>query len=236
MAAHLQVQAARWLTHPDAAQIPALLHAWSGTHLGQWGVLRDQNAQGQWVSEWWDAPASAWRERADDELPDHLVATFRVSRPYTVSASPVFALIREEILAHRKILREVVLGGVMINVVALAISFYSRQVYDRVSPTGASQTLLVLTLGVLLALIFDRAAKRVCSSLFERLIDRVDPRLARAVYLRFLSVRLDQLPPSVGGLAAQLRATKRCGDFLPASPPTCWWMRPSRCCSCSSLG
>ncbi len=214
VAAHLQVQAARWLTHPDAAQIPALLHALSGTHLGQWGVLRGKNAQGQWVSEWWDAPASAWRERADDELVDHLVATFRVSRPYTVSASPVFALIREEIFAHSKILREVVLGGVMINVVALATSFYSMQVYDRVIPTGASQTLLVLTLGVLLALIFDLAAKRVRSSLFERLIDRVDQRLARAVYLRFLSVRLDQLPPSVGGLAAQLRGYETVRGFF----------------------
>ena len=43
----------------------------------------------------------------------------------------------------------------MINIVALATSFYSMQVYDRVIPASATQTLLVLTLGVLFAIILS---------------------------------------------------------------------------------
>jgi len=205
VAAHLQVTAARWLKAPDAARMPALVYARHGEQVGQWGVLRGQNGQSQWVSEWWDAQERRWRERADDALPDHEIATFRLSRPYMVSASPVYQLIRDEIFSHGKLLGEAAIGGLMINAVALSVSFYSMQVYDRVIPTAASQTLLVLTLGVMAALLFELVAKRVRSSLFERLTDQVDQRLSRTIYLRFLSIRLDQLPQSVGGLAAQMR-------------------------------
>ncbi len=214
VAGHLQVRPAKWLDAPHPAIVPALIHALHGEKVGQWGVLRGQNAQGKWVSEWWDAQPGRWSERADEALPDHEIATFRLSRPYTVSASPVYQLIREEIFSHSRLLREAVIGGLMINVIAMAVSFYSMQVYDRVIPTGASQTLLVLTLGVMVALLFDLAAKRLRSSLYESLIDQVDKRLARTVYLRFLSIRLDQLPPSVGGLAAQMRGYETVRGFF----------------------
>jgi ATP-binding cassette subfamily C protein LapB len=88
------------------------------------------------------------------------------------------------------------------------------QVYDRVVPTGASQTLLVLTLGVLGIIVFELIAKGVRSSLYERLVDQVDQRLARTIYLRFLSIRLDQLPQSVGALAGQMRGYETVRSFF----------------------
>ena len=212
--AHLQVSAARWLEAPDAARVPALVYARHGEQVGQWGVLRGQNAQGQWVSEWWDSATQGWQECADPALSDHAFATLKLSRPYVASKSQVYQLIRDEIASHRKLLREAVLGGLMINVVALATSFYSMQVYDRVIPTSAAQTLLVLTLGVLAAIVFELVAKRVRSGLYERLIDEVDQRLSRTINLRFLSIRLDQLPQSVGGLAAQMRGYETVRGFF----------------------
>jgi len=92
----------------------------------------------------------------------------------------------------------------MATFLALGISFFSMQVYDRVIPSSAMQTLLVLTSGVLIAIFFEWLIKHVRSQLYETLIDQVDQRLARNVYLRFLSVRLDQMPSSVGALASQI--------------------------------
>ena len=212
---HLQVSPAGWLSHPDAAKVPALVYGLTGAHQeGSWGVLRGQNGQGQWISEWWDAPSSRWLERSDAQLAHHAIANFKLSRPFSTSNSPVYQLVRDEIFSHRKVLGEAVLGGLMINLVALATSFYSLQVYDRVIPTAASQTLLVLTLGVLFAILFELVAKRVRSHLYERLIDQVDQRLARTIYLRFLAIRLDQLPQSIGGLAAQLRGYETVRGFF----------------------
>jgi ATP-binding cassette subfamily C protein LapB len=216
VAAQLQLAPPAWRQVPDAARLPALVHGPGDAPGGEWGVLRGQNAQGQWISEWWDDSQRRWQEHADAAPPGQAFASFKLSRPYVASRSPVWALIRDEILANRRLLLEAAVGGLMINVVALATSFYSMQVYDRVIPSSAAQTLLVLTLGVLLAIVFELVAKRVRSGLYERLIDRVDQRLARTVYLRFLSIRLDQLPQSVGGLAAQMRGYETVRGFFTA--------------------
>lgn len=214
---HLQVKAARWLSGPDASKVPALLYTLAGEKgQGQWGVLRGQNAQGQWISDWWDAVNNRWNECADAKLDSHAVAIARLAPPFSASSSPVYQLIVDALFANAGVLREAVVGGVMINLVALVTSFYSMQVYDRVIPTAASQTLLVLTLGVLGAILFEVVAKRVRSRLYERLIDEVDQRLARTVYLRFLSIRLDQMPQSVGALASQMRGYETVRGFFTA--------------------
>jgi ATP-binding cassette subfamily C protein LapB len=214
VASHLQVASARWLKTPDAAKLPALMYATGGNAQGQWGVLRGQNAQGLWVSEWWNTNTQSWQEQADAGLEVFVLATFRLAPPYVAGHSPVYQLIRQEVFSHHSLLRDAVIGGLMINVIALATSFYSMQVYDRVIPSSATQTLLVLTLGVLVAICFELVAKRVRSNLYERLIDAVDQRLSRLIYMRFLSIRLDQLPQSVGGLAAQMRGYESVRSFF----------------------
>jgi ATP-binding cassette subfamily C protein LapB len=76
------------------------------------------------------------------------------------------------------------------------------------------QTLMVLTLGVIGLALFELVVRHVRSSLYERLVDQVDQRLARTVYLRFLGVRLDQLPHSVGSLASQMRGYETVRGFF----------------------
>jgi ATP-binding cassette subfamily C protein LapB len=210
VARHLQVSGARWLKTPDPAITPVLLFRPDG----ECGILRGKNGQDQWVSEWWDPLENRWREQADDVLAGHQAASLRVARPYAAHASPLFQLIRHEIFSHRATIREVVLCGLMINVVTMIASFYSMQVYDRVIPTGGTQTLLVLTLGVLAVAGFELVARRLRSGLYEKLVDQVDQRLARTVYLRFLGVRLDQLPHSVGSLASQMRGYETVRSFF----------------------
>lgn len=209
---HLQIAPARWLGRAEPSAVPALIYqAPRG-----WGILRGQNGQGRWVCEWVDTQAHKWDETVLDAatLRGAQIARLRLLKPFEASRSPVLRLVREELLTHKRMLIDAALGGMVINLIALATSFYSMQVYDRVVPTGASQTLLVLTLGVVFATLFELVAKRVRSGLYERLIDEVDKRLARAVYLRFLSIRLDQLPSSVGGLAAQMRGYEAVRGFL----------------------
>jgi len=209
---HLQVKAAKWPKSADASAVPALLH-----HPERgWGLLRGLNAQGQWVAEWLDAEGQKWNEvqLTSLTLQDCQIARVRLLKAYEASKSPVLRLIKEELLANKKMLLDAALGGIVINLIALATSFYSMQVYDRVVPTGASQTLLMLTLGVVFATLFELVAKRVRSHLYENLIDQVDQRLSRAVYMRFLAIRLDQLPGSVGALAAQMRGYESVRAFL----------------------
>lgn len=209
---HLQVKPPKWLRRADASAVPALLH-----HPERgWGLLRGLNSQGQWVAEWMDFEAQKWNEvvLTPVTLQDCQIARARLLKSYEASKSPVLRLIKDELWSNKKMLLDAALGGIVINLIALATSFYSMQVYDRVVPTGASQTLLVLTLGVVFATLFELVAKRVRSHLYENLIDQVDQRLSRAVYMRFLAIRLDQLPSSVGALASQMRGYESVRAFL----------------------
>ncbi len=210
VARHLQVSPARWRDSPDASALPALI----ASPDGQWGILRARNAAGQWISDWFDSVAQRWKEQAHDAYPGHQIATLKLLPPYRASQSPVLRLTVDEVLSHRTLLAEAAVGGLLIAFLGLLTSFYSMQVYDRVIPSGATQTLLVLTLGILLVIGLEYVAKRVRSRLYDHLIDRVDQRLARTVYLRFLGIRLDQLPPSVGSLAGQLRGYESVRGFL----------------------
>ena len=207
---YLQIKPAKWLKAPDAAAVPALLYS---DEQG-WGLLRGIDARGQWVCEWFDVTSQKWVESAVGDWQCCQIARLRLAKPFDASKSPVFSLIKTEVFAHKKVLFEGAMGGVVVNLLALGASFYSMQVYDRVVPTGASATLLVLTLGVIFAALFELVAKHVRSGLYEQLVDQVDKRLSRAIYMRFLAIRLDQLPSSVGGLAAQLRGYEAVRSFL----------------------
>lgn len=216
----LQVAKATVLTYVDETHTPALLF---DEVLTEWGILRGKDAQGAWISEWFDEKIGmgAWVERKIDADMERIQAfRLRLAKPYTASNSPVFQVIKHEIFAFRKPLVEALFGGVTINLVGLATSFYSMQVYDRVIPTGAAQTLLVLTAAVLFAVLFELLAKHIRSGLYDRVVEEVDKRLSRKVFSRFLALRLDQIPRSVGSLSSQLRGYETVRGFLTTATTT----------------
>jgi ATP-binding cassette subfamily C protein LapB len=210
IAEHLHLPRPHWLEEADMSAMPLLMLASDG----QWHILRGKNYKNQWVSERLDAETHNWIEDAHNEITDFTFVTIKLNKPYVVSTSQVFSLIRKEVFSDQKFLVEVLLGGLLVNIVALVISFYSMQIYDRVIPSNALQTLFVLTLGVIVATLFDFFVKQTRAHLYEKRVDHVDHRLARAIYMRFLAIRLDQLPQSVGALASQMRGYETVRSFL----------------------
>lgn len=211
VAVSLGAPSPKCLERMEVAHVPALVNSPLSK---RWGVLRGLNAQQQWVLEWFNPNGSREAEESRDTVDGLDLFTMKLSPLFVASKSPSFQLIRSELLGARKFLMEAALGGAIINLVALGAAMYTMQVYDRVVPTGAISTLQVLTLGVFIAIIFEFVAKLVRSKIHDRLIDQVDRRLARGVYLKFLNTRLDQMPASVGGLSAQMRGYETVRSFL----------------------
>lgn len=198
------------LVEVDPSQVPALV--WDKS--GGWGVLIGHNALENWVAEYFDEQTQSWSESVLYSLDTYFVAKAVLTRNFSFEGSGAFQLIKQEMFSKRKVLIEAALGGVAINIIALGASLYSMQIYDRVMPTGATSTLMVLTLGVLIAIIFELAAKISRSKLHDRVIDSVDAKLSRAIFLKFLSIRLDQMPIGVGTVAGQLRGYETVRAFL----------------------
>lgn len=211
----LQVKQFAWIdVHKlELFQLPVLLV--SKEHVA---VLRARNSKGEWIVESPSEDGSGWTETTEIDLSDSQVCQIQFAAPRTLDYEPIIGIIRSSMLSNRKRLIEIILGGVMINIVALATSLYSMQVYDRVIPSSAQETLLALTIGVFLSIFFEFAAKFVRSKLNEQLADAIDAQLAKAIYTRFLNVRLDQLPSSIGGLASQLKGYETVRSFLVSVP------------------
>lgn len=181
-----------------------------------WGILKSQNSKGEWVGEWLSAESKSWLELVIDDLAEYEIFSLKTKKKLDVSNSRIFQMVKSEIIIHKKWLIDASLAGVFINVIAVSSAFYSMQVYDRVVPTGALQTLMVLTIGILVLTVLDFVSKLVRAGLYEKLIENIDRRLSRDVYKRFLSLRMDQLPKSVGSLASQMRGYESVRSFLSA--------------------
>ncbi len=179
-----------------------------------WGVLKGVNAKGEWIGEWFSLEKNNWLEVAISDLSHYKVFKLKMKKKFNASKSQIFQMVKTELLTHKKWLIDAGIAGVFINIVSVVSAFYTMQIYDRVVPTSAKQTLLVLTLGVFFIILMEFIAKLVRFSLHEKLIDNVDRRLSRDVYKRFLALRMDQLPKSVGSLASQMRGYESVRSFL----------------------
>jgi len=192
---------------PDAARLPAL--TWIPG--AGWAIVRALSPQNQWLV---DLQGILRAVPTDQPLP--CVRLILPEGNTDETKQPARRMIRAEFVKQKPTIIEAGLAGVLINLLALAVSLYSMQVYDRVIPTQGYATLAVLTLGVAIALLFDIVIKFARSHLMESAITQMDSSLSRQIFARFLNVRLDQLPGSVGSLSAQLRGYETIRGFLSA--------------------
>lgn len=122
------------------------------------------------------------------------------------SAQSVFI---SAIYGRRRHLYVAILATVAINLIALATSFFTMQVYDRVIPLGSFSTLAVLAFGVVVALAFDFILKVARAKLLEEASLDIDKEVSEFFFIKAEAVRLDERPPSVGTFAAQLRGLEQ---------------------------
>jgi ATP-binding cassette subfamily C protein LapB len=118
------------------------------------------------------------------------------------------------ILKRKTIIVDATIATIVINLIALATSIYSMQVYDRVIPRAGYATLLVLTAGMVFALIVDAVIRNTRAMMIDREAGNIDSEISEFFYARMQSVRLDARPASVGTMAAQLRGTDQVRSLM----------------------
>ncbi len=127
------------------------------------------------------------------------------------------SLLKQNIIEHKSIVIEAVIASFIISLLALAVSLFSMQVYDRVIPTRSEYTLIILSSGVGLVILFEAFMKFARSRVMDRMVVGMDQNLSRSIFERLLKVRIDKMPNSVGSLAAQLRGYEQVRSFFTAS-------------------
>jgi ATP-binding cassette, subfamily C, bacterial LapB len=112
------------------------------------------------------------------------------------------------------------IGAALINIFGLFASLYTMTVYDRVVPTGAFGSLIGLTIGMVIVIIFDFAMKGLRAYFVDVAGSRVDQRIGRAIFAKLLAMRLDQRKGSIGGLSGIVREVDTIREFFASATIT----------------
>lgn len=151
---------------------------------------------------------------------DELVAVdvvFPASGQRIALGTGALGIVRSAIMRRKRMLAEVALATVTVNVIALAVSIYSMQVYDRVIPSNGFSTLSVLTAGVMLALFIDFLTRNARAFLLDSEAAAIDAELSEYFFQRMQSVRLDAQGGGIGTMAAQMRGLEQVRSVLSAA-------------------
>ncbi len=196
------------LEQPDAAFLPLLAYR---QDIG-WGVIDSQTPQKTWNFRQENNHVHTHR----DELA--LVLRIRLKDDHIKQRNTSFSdLLKSDLGNYKGILFEAIIATFLINMLALAVSLFSMQVYDRVIPTRSEYTLIILASGVFLVILFEAFMKFSRSRIMDKVVVGLDQYLSREVFQRLLKVRIDQMPGSVGSMAAQLRGYEQVRSFFTAS-------------------
>lgn len=195
------------LDAPDAAYMPLVAEH---KQLG-FGRIVQQPQENQWLFV-----QSSGTHRVDGQ-DIVMVAKVAIDADRENEQVTFQSLLKKSILQHRSVVFEAMIASFLITLLALAVSMFSMQVYDRVIPTRSEYTLIILASGVALVILFEAFMKFARSKVMDRLVVGMDQDLSRSVFERLLKVRIDQMPGSVGSLVAQLRGYEQVRSFFTAS-------------------
>lgn len=109
---------------------------------------------------------------------------------------------------------QVILATFIINFLALVSSLYVMNVYDRVIPNKSYETLWVLSIGVILAISFEFAAKMIRGHLTDIAGKKADLIISSAIFRRVMSLDLAERPASSGSYANNLREFESVREFM----------------------
>lgn len=108
----------------------------------------------------------------------------------------------------------VAIAAALINIFALFTSLYTMTVYDRVIPTSAFGSLIGLSIGLFIVMIFDFIMKGLRGYFVDVAGSRLDQRIGRAIFAKILAMRLDQRRGSIGGMSAIVREVETIREFF----------------------
>ncbi|EED36944.1 hypothetical protein NOR51B_2897 [Luminiphilus syltensis NOR5-1B] len=122
--------------------------------------------------------------------------------------------------ANLPVYRDVLFAAFFINVFALALPLFTMNVYDRVVPNAAFETLWMLAIGVFIVLVADLVLKMLRSYFLDLASRRVDVELSSKIMEQTMGMRLEHRPASVGSFAVNLRSFETLRDFITSATVT----------------
>jgi len=118
------------------------------------------------------------------------------------------------------IYRDVIIASILVNVFALVSPLLVMNIYDKIVPNLAFESLWVLAIGASIAYIFDLILKQLRAYLIDVAGKKIDVQTSSKLYAKVIGTSLEKKAPSVGGMAKQLGEFDSVREFLSSATIT----------------
>ena len=109
---------------------------------------------------------------------------------------------------------QVIIAATLTNFLGLSSSIFIMVVYDRVVPNEAIESLIALTIGLLIAMSFEFIIKTLRAQFVDRASKKADQRMSRLIFDKILNMRLDTGSKKSGALASVVREFDTLREFF----------------------
>jgi ATP-binding cassette subfamily C protein LapB len=128
---------------------------------------------------------------------------------------PRFATwLTKPMLANKSTYIKVAAAAAMISIFGLVSSLFTMTVYDRVVPNNATDSLIALSIGLGIVIIFDFIMKTLRAYFVDIAGAEIDEDIGRSVFQHLIKIRLDKKKGSTGALAGLIRELETLRDFF----------------------
>ncbi len=114
----------------------------------------------------------------------------------------------------RDVYRDVIIASLLINLFVLSTPLFTMNVYDRVIPNNAKDTLWLLAVGVVVIYMIDIVLKFLRSYFLETAAKKTDIIASSIIFEKVLDLKMSSVPNSVGSLANVLKEFESIRGFL----------------------
>jgi len=145
-----------------------------------------------------------------------------MSNPDAVRERPprFAAWLMEPMQRNRQTYVKVAVAAAMINIFGLVTSLFTMTVYDRVVPNNATASLIALTIGLAVVIVFDFALRTLRAYFVDIAGSEIDHEVGATVFQRLLALRLETRKGSTGALTALMRELETLRDFFASATLT----------------
>jgi ATP-binding cassette subfamily C protein LapB len=114
----------------------------------------------------------------------------------------------------KTIYRDVLLASVLINLFVIAAPLFTMNVYDRVVPNNAIETMWVLATGIIVVFFFDMALKFLRTYFLEVAGKKSDVIMSSLLFEQVMNLKMANRPHSVGSFASNMREFESIRNFF----------------------
>lgn len=109
---------------------------------------------------------------------------------------------------------DIVLASFFANLIAVAVSLFALQVYDRVIPGQSEATLWVLVGGAAIAILFEAAIRVSRSKLIDQTGKEAELKITQELFAKLMGMRMESRPAQPGALVHMIREFAAVREFF----------------------